>query len=82
MKCRPLWLPTSGNHAVVEQYQLFDCVNRTALAHQGCLQPEKIDELYEKLLPLTQKSAEEKEKHIEEIRKKSMNKEKHIASNF
>ena len=56
---------TSGNHAVVEQYQLFDCVNRTALAHQGCLQPEKIDELYEKLMPLTQKSLAEKEKHIE-----------------
>lgn len=61
---------TSGNHAVVEQYQLFDCVNRTALAHQGCLQPEKIDELYEKLMPLTQKSLAEKEKHIENIREK------------
>ena len=61
---------TSGNHAVVEQYQLFDCVNRTALAHQGCLKPEKIDELYEKLMPLTQKSLAEKEKHIENIREK------------
>ena len=61
---------TSGNHAVVKLYQLSDCVTRTAQAHPGCLQPEKIDELYEKLLPLTQKSAEEKEKHVEEIREK------------
>lgn len=61
---------TSGNHVVVEQRQLFDCVYRTAQAHRNCLSTEKIDTLYEKLLPLTQKSAEEKEKHIEEIREK------------
>jgi hypothetical protein len=61
---------TSGKHYVVNRYDLFRAVKQN-IAKEGIrLSPDRIDELFEKLYPLTQINEEEKIVHIKNIQQR------------
>lgn len=57
---------SSGKHCVVKCRELLPAIQRNMARMGQQLTPAKIDELYEKLYPLTQVSEEVKKKHIEQ----------------
>lgn len=62
---------TSGKHYVVNQYDLFSAVQQN-IAEAGIqLSSDKIDELFEKLYPLTQINEAEKMIHIRNIQQRT-----------
>ena len=61
---------TSGNHFVINRYDILKAVRKNA-AHVGTqLTEEEIDALYEKLYPLTQVDEAQKLAHIEDVKQK------------
>ncbi len=59
---------TSGQHTVVKREDLPAAVRRAAAAAPAALTIEQIDELYNKLYPLTCRSEAEKAAHAERVR--------------
>lgn len=64
---------TSGNHFVANRCALLSMLQANAAAKGAQLSPEKIDELYEKLYPLTQVGEAEKIMHILAIQERIQN---------
>lgn len=64
---------TSGKHYVVNRYNLFSAVQQNVSKVGIQLSPEKIDELFEKLYPLTQMDEAQKMTHIKNIQQKAPN---------
>lgn len=62
---------TSGNHFVVNRYNLFSAVQQNIAKTGIQLSPAKIDELFKRLYPLTQKDKAEKIIHIKNIQQKT-----------
>lgn len=65
---------TSGKHYVVNRYNLFPAVQQNIERVGIQLSSEKIDELFEKLNPLTQINEAEKMMHIENIQQRTQDK--------
>lgn len=61
---------TSTVHHVIKREQLLNAIQQNAKIVGNCLSVQDIDMLYEKLYPLTQVNKEQKQIHIENIRKK------------
>lgn len=61
---------TSGEHHVVKREELLEAVLQNAYASAEMMPKSLIDEIYEKLYPLTQVGEIQKNKHIENIRKR------------
>lgn len=61
---------TSGNHFVINRYNIFPEIQRNSVKAGVQLTTEEIDTLYEKLYPLTQIDAAQKLAHIENIQRK------------
>ncbi len=61
---------TSGQHHVINRYEILPAVSSNAKANGIKLTQEKIDNLYNKLQPLTQVSESLKLAHIENIQNK------------
>lgn len=57
----------SGNHTVTYWYCLLDDVINMANSMDVYLSPDKMQEIYQKLLPYAKVSEEEKQRHIENI---------------
>ena len=67
---------TSGNHFVINRYNIFAAIRDNAMRVGKQLEQKEIDSLYEKLYPLTQISEAQKLAHIENVqRKQQMNME-------
>ena len=64
---------TSGKHHVVNWYNLLSAVQQNSAKAGIQLSSEKIDELFEKLYPLTQINEEEKVIHIKSIHQRTQN---------
>lgn len=71
---------TSGNHHVVNRYNLLPAVRKNIADTGVQLSPEKIDELFEKLYPLTQIDEIEKMTHIENIKQKTQDKASQVVT--
>lgn len=65
---------TSGKHYVVNRYNLFSAVQQNVVKSGMRLPPDKIDELFEKLYPLTQVSEAEKIAHNRNIQQRTEDK--------
>lgn len=61
---------TSGEHTVVNRYDLLSAVRQNAAKAGALLSPEKIETLYTLLYPFTQTDAEKKATHVEKIQQK------------
>ena len=61
---------SSDDKHVIKRYDILSEVNKNVKNVGTKLTNEKIDELYNTLYPLTQADAEQKLKHIEDIKKK------------
>lgn len=61
---------TSGNHHVTYYEYLLQDISGNAQQMGRCLSNEKMDELYSLLVKFTDASAEQKARHIEEVRAK------------
>jgi len=61
---------TSGQHYVVNRYNLLSAIRQNAAKAGMQLSPDKIDLLYEKLYPLTQVDEAKKIMHIQNIQEK------------
>ncbi len=64
---------SSGKHYVVNRYNLFSAVQQNIAKAGIQLSAEKIDELFEKLYPLTQINEAEKIIHIRNIQQRTQN---------
>lgn len=64
---------TSGNHYVVNRYDLFSAVQQNVTKAGIQLSPNKIDNIFDKLYPLTQIDEAEKLAHIRNIQEKKQN---------
>ena len=64
---------TSGNHHVINRYNILREVKTNILRVGTHLSPEKIDQLYNKLYPLTQVDATVKQQHVADIKEKHPN---------
>jgi hypothetical protein len=62
---------TSGKHYVVNRYNLFSAVQQNIAKVGIQLSSDKIDELFEKLYPLTQINEAEKITHIRNIQQRA-----------
>ena len=62
---------TSGKHCVVNRYNLFSAVEKNIAKAGIQLSSDKIDELFEKLYPLTQINEAEKIVHIRNIQQRT-----------
>ncbi len=62
---------TSAEHAVINRYDILKTVSGIVSANDNKLSPEKIDEIYDCLFPLTQVSEETKTAHIRSIQSKT-----------
>lgn len=62
---------TSGKHYVVNRYNLFAAVQHNAAKAGIQLSPDKIDELFGKLYPLTQIDEAKKMIHVRDIQKRT-----------
>lgn len=61
---------TSGQHHVINRYDILAAVNSNAQQHKGSLSPQEIDFLFSKLEPLTHIDKAQKLAHIEDVQKK------------
>ena len=61
---------TSGEHFVINRYNILPAVQANAAKVGKTLSPEQIDELYNKLYPLTQVNEAIKIAHIEDVKQK------------
>lgn len=64
---------TSGNHYVVNRYDLFSSVQQNITKTGIQLSSDKIDNIFDKLYPLTQIDEAEKSAHIRNIQQKRQN---------
>lgn len=64
---------TSGNHYVINRYNLLSAVQQNIAKTGIQLSPDKIDNIFDKLYPLTQMDEAEKLAHIRSIQQKKQN---------
>lgn len=64
---------TSGNHYVINRYNLLSAVQQNIAKTGIQLSPDKIDNIFDKLYPLTQMDEAEKLAHIRNIQQKKQN---------
>lgn len=58
---------TSSEHAVIQRFDVLNTVRKAASAHPQILSTSQIDDLYQRLYPLTQVDPDVKQQHIREI---------------
>ncbi len=68
-RCELKKIPPDTEHIkVIQRNQLLWVMKRELKNGQTLFTKEQIDAMYDKLMPLTQKTVEEKQQHIEEVK--------------